>query len=179
MRSERFSKIYFRLSITIIPFSIFVLLEQIYTPEYVFENIAFFGGLMFAVSYLLIYIYQYIIDRTYNMLQVLHDCHCIPERTIIINGRLMPVCARCSGINLGILLTPVIFYFVELPFYVFPLFIIPIVIDGYTQKHTKYMSTNFRRVITGLLFGILFAFVYGLILHFISFGIRYIIELVI
>ncbi len=177
MKTERFSKIYFRLSITLIPFVIFVILEQIYTTEYVFDNIAFFGGLMFSISYLLIYIYQYIINKTYNMLQVLHDCHCIPERTIIINGRLMPVCARCTGINFGILLTPVIFYFVDLPFYIFPLFIVPIVIDGYTQKHTKYVSTNFRRFITGLLFGFLFAFAYGIILHYISFGFRYVIEL--
>ncbi len=173
MYSEKFSKIYFKLSITFVPFIIFVILEQIYTPSYIFDNIAFFGGLMFTISYILIYIYQYIIDKSYNMLQVLHDCHCIPERTIIIRGRLMPVCARCTGINFGILLSPVIFYFIELPFYIFPLFIIPIVIDGYTQKHTKYMSTNPRRFVTGLLFGFLFAFVYGIILHYISFGIRY------
>lgn len=176
MMSERFTKTYFRLSITLIPFVMFLVLEQIFTPEYVFDNIAFFGGLMFTISYILIYIYQYVIDRRYNMLQLLHDCHCMPERTIIIKGRLMPVCARCTGINFGILLTPIIFYFIDVQFYIFPLFVVPIVVDGYTQKHTKYVSTNFRRFITGMLFGFLFAFVYGIILHYMSFGIRYIIK---
>ncbi len=177
MKSENASKIYFKLSITIIPFTVFVILEQIYTPEYIFDNIAFFGGLMFTISYLMIYVYQYIINKGYNMLEVLHDCHCKPERTIIIRGRLMPVCARCTGINFGIILTPIVFYFINAPFYIFPLFVIPIVIDGYTQKHTKYVSTNFRRFVTGLLFGFLFAFVYGVILHYVSFGIRFIIGL--
>ncbi len=177
MRSEKFSKVYFWLSITIIPFAIFVGLEQIYSPEYLFDNIAFYGGLMFSISYILIYFYQFVINRGYNMLQVLHDCHCKPHRTIIIRDRFMPVCARCSGINFGILLTPIVFYFISIPMYVFPIFIVPIVVDGYTQKHTNYVSTNFRRVVTGIFFGFLFSLVYGLILHYISFGARYIIDI--
>ena len=31
---------------------------------------------------------------------------------------------------------------------------IPMLIDGFTQKLTSYKSTNFRRFVTGFLFGI-------------------------
>ena len=34
---------------------------------------------------------------------------------------------------------------------------LPLVIDGFTQLLTKYESTNIRRFITGILFGIAFS----------------------
>jgi len=42
------------------------------------------------------------------------------------------------------------------------LMMLPLVIDGFVQRLTSYESTNIRRLITGILFGIafIFAFIY-------------------
>lgn len=42
------------------------------------------------------------------------------------------------------------------------LMMIPLVVDGFVQRLTSYESTNIRRLITGILFGIafIFAFIY-------------------
>ncbi len=129
-------------------------------------NLAVYGGISLTVMYVLYYILEFGLNKDYGALKKFHDCHCRVDRTIMIGHWFMPVCARCTGINFGILLSPILFYLIDPPFYVFIIFIVPIIVDGYSQSLTSYVSTNTRRMITGIMFGFLVSFVNGVLLYF-------------
>ncbi|MDO9493422.1 DUF2085 domain-containing protein [Acetobacterium sp.] len=80
-------------------------------------------------------------------------CHQLGSRSFFIKGYQFPVCARCTGIYLGLILG--VFFKISLLFSL--LSIIPLLLDGLTQLLTKYQSNNIKRIGTGLLFGIGFA----------------------
>ena len=95
-------------------------------------------------------------------------CHRQPERSIIWNG--VPIlCYRCFGILLTwqilLYLLIILRFGVDLnvlrmfPISIFWIMItiilvIPLVLDGYTQKWSWRMSNNPLRLITGVLFGL-------------------------
>lgn len=86
-------------------------------------------------------------------------CHQKPERSFFINNYQFPCCARCTGLFLGVflgLLFSPFLYFDK--FYLMIFFLIPIFIDGLTQKYSNYESNNRRRIITGIMFG--FSYIY-------------------
>jgi len=73
-------------------------------------------------------------------------------------GFKMPVCARDFGIYLGSLLGMAVFLLFReriRPFsiWVYGLFLVPLVIDGFVQLLTGYESTNLIRLVTGLIAG--------------------------
>lgn len=97
-------------------------------------------------------------------------CHCIPDRSIQINNKPV-ICYRCFGILVGYqvfllayILTKYLsplnkiypLFFDLSPVYLFlsGLFIIPLVLDGYTQKWGFRLSNNYLRFISGFLFGV-------------------------
>lgn len=95
-------------------------------------------------------------------------CHRRPDRTLSFKGRYFPVCARCTGIYIGILLILLLNYFIDLNYgtdlFFLPLVLmVPMAIDGATQLLKWRESRNWIRVMTGLLFGI----GYGLILIYL------------
>jgi len=91
-------------------------------------------------------------------------CHQIDSRTILIDGKQLPICARDTGIYIGM--------FISLAFLVFKkrwkcdkppklslavalcLLIIPMPIDGIMSYTGIWSTNNFQRIITGVLFGI-------------------------
>lgn len=86
-------------------------------------------------------------------------CHQMPERTLLVGGHYLPVCARDTGAYLG-------FYigYLILPLrnrkatgppklWITLLMIMPILLDGATQWLGLRTSTNDIRLLTGLLFG--------------------------
>lgn len=82
-------------------------------------------------------------------------CHRMPERSFFIKGYQFPVCARCTGILVGyiigiiyIILCNKLGYTIEL------LLMLPMLIDGIGQYRGYFVSTNIRRLITGILAGI-------------------------
>lgn len=86
-------------------------------------------------------------------------CHRIPERTFKIRGHYFPVCARCTGLYIGIFF----YFFYACLFYVEHsinltilgiLLIIPTFIDGLTQLVMSRESNNIIRLFTGVLGGI-------------------------
>lgn len=88
-----------------------------------------------------------------------HLCHQRPERSFFIGKYQFPFCARCSGILFGVLIGILFSLIVQFEnFYLMVLLWIPMIIDGFTQKYTSYLSNNKRRLITGLLFG--FGYIY-------------------
>ena len=92
-------------------------------------------------------------------------CHRRPDRTLKFKGRYFPVCARCTGIYIGVLMVFLAHYFISLTYSLDLLFLslilmIPTAKDGLRQLFKWRESRNDIRVTTGLLCGI----GYGLIL---------------
>lgn len=81
-------------------------------------------------------------------------CHQMPERSYSIHGYQLPVCARCTGIILGEILSATLFLLgVRLSVTAYIALMILLVLDGTVQYATKYCSTNIKRLLSGLLFG--------------------------
>ena len=93
------------------------------------------------------------IQRILFRVSLFWHCHQRPDRSFIINGRQMPLCARCIGILFGLLLAPV---FLLLPSHFwclkFACFLMPV--DSLTQAVGWRASNNSLRLFTGLLFPI-------------------------
>ncbi|MFC7783679.1 DUF2085 domain-containing protein [Rossellomorea sp. GCM10028870] len=86
-------------------------------------------------------------------------CHRIRERSLVVRGKQFPLCFRCMGILLGILIgIPFVWLYFPLVTFVHLLYvgmlIFPLLADGYTQKWNWRTSTNPLRLLTGLLCGI-------------------------
>ena len=82
-------------------------------------------------------------------------CHRKPERSFFWKGKQLPLCARCTGINLGYFIFPLfIFRLIEIPLLWTALLIVPTYIDGLVQAYFNIESTNTRRFVTGLMSGV-------------------------
>ncbi len=92
----------------------------------------------------------------YRWLPLVFGCHCKIDRTYHIKSQPLPICARCTGELLGILLSCVISSFYIPNFWILLLCMLPMIIDGFLQLLTNYESTNFKRIITGFIFGYAF-----------------------
>ena len=88
-------------------------------------------------------------------------CHQMPSRSFFIGSYQFPLCARCTGIMAGrviaLLLFPIFYFALDIPLLpaliVLPILLVPLAVDGLVQKFTSYESTNFRRMVTGILWG--------------------------
>ena len=83
----------------------------------------------------------------------LTGCHQMPERSFFIKEYQFPLCARCTGVVIGeILAIPIWLVF---PIGIIPAIVLgmPLVIDGIAQYRFMILSTNPRRLITGILAG--------------------------
>jgi len=86
-------------------------------------------------------------------------CHQIPERTLLLGGYYLPVCARDTGIYLGFFVGYLLLSVRRKkargpPHLLTMLFMVtPMVIDGGIQLIGFRTSTNELRLLTGLLFG--------------------------
>lgn len=94
------------------------------------------------------------LSALYIWLPRIFGCHCRSDRSFHYKGRQFPLCARCTGELVGLIICCILFWFwkPELPLSI--ILMIPLIIDGFVQLWTKYESTNIRRFITGILFGI-------------------------
>ena len=90
----------------------------------------------------------------YIWLPRVFGCHQKPERSFRYHGKQFPLCARCTGELTGILICAILFWFWHPSLIISVIMMIPMLIDGFTQRLTTYESTNIRRFITGFLFGI-------------------------
>lgn len=86
-------------------------------------------------------------------------CHRMPERSFFIKSYQFPVCARCTGFYISLIIYFIYTYcfFVDynLILLIFAtLLIIPTAIDGLTQLFEYRESNNVLRFITGLIGGI-------------------------
>lgn len=89
----------------------------------------------------------------YKWLPIFCGCHQRPERSFFVKGYQMPVCARCEGELIGILAALIAVWFLRPPYWLMAVMMVPMAADGLIQGLTEYESTNWRRLITGILFG--------------------------
>ncbi|MCA1054511.1 DUF2085 domain-containing protein [Rossellomorea aquimaris] len=83
-------------------------------------------------------------------------CHRIPERSLTVGSYQFPLCYRCMGIMLGMgfgIMVNWIYFRASLFMVLGACLLIPMLIDGYTQKWKWRSSTNFLRLTTGVMFG--------------------------
>ncbi len=86
-------------------------------------------------------------------------CHQRPDRSFYIRGKQMPLCSRCLGVYLGLLLSPLLtlFFLLRLDFmWIFAFMLgaqVPMFIDGTGQLRGMWESNNPRRFVTGTISG--------------------------
>jgi len=88
----------------------------------------------------------------------LWDCHRLPERSFFLRGRQLHVCARCTGIITGLILSILIVPLVMLQINFWPAFLgasIILAVDGLSQLFKWRQSNNLLRFATGAIFGLL------------------------
>lgn len=88
-------------------------------------------------------------------------CHGMAERSLVLFGQPMPICARCTGIYIGLMIG--FAAFLVLPWIeerimrtVAFVALMPLAIDGLTQLVRLRTSTNPLRMATGLIAGFAF-----------------------
>lgn len=81
-------------------------------------------------------------------------CHGIPDRCFRIRGKPFPLCARCVGVLIGEIASVAFLFLAGFPAHIATLSMcLPAVIDWSLQQFFGLMSSNRRRVVTGLLAG--------------------------
>lgn len=88
-------------------------------------------------------------------------CHGIPERCLILWNVPMPICARCTAIYAGLVLSFAAFLILprmkeSVARFVLYAAALPMAVDGFTQLARLRVSSNPLRIETGLLAGIAF-----------------------
>lgn len=86
-------------------------------------------------------------------------CHRMPERSFFVKGYQFPVCARCTGFYISLIIYFIYAYYFFVDYNLFLLIfaillLIPTVIDGLTQLFEYRESNNILRFITGIMGGI-------------------------
>lgn len=103
----------------------------------------------------------------YKWIPIFFGCHQRSDRSFYFKGKQFPICARCTGELIGMVIA-IIF----VPFYmpervlVILIFMLPMLLDGFLQLFTSYESKNYRRLITGIFFGYSFLTIFFLTLNF-------------
>jgi len=85
-------------------------------------------------------------------------CHQMHERSLFVRGYQFPLCARCTGLLIGIIagMASLLLFVncnIRSLLLLAGLSIVLLGIDGFFQLKKVWVSTNFRRMITGILCG--------------------------
>lgn len=80
-------------------------------------------------------------------------CHQLPERSFFYHGYQFPVCARCTGVLIGMIVSA-LFYNIWFPTIEQGVVLcIPMLFDWILQYKRIKLSTQLRRILTGFLGG--------------------------
>ncbi len=80
-------------------------------------------------------------------------CHQLPERSFFVKGYQFPVCARCTGVLIGYIISLILHFIFGTKFTVCIYCCLVMFMDWYIQYLEIKESTNIRRLITGVLGG--------------------------
>ena len=89
----------------------------------------------------------------YKWLPIIFGCHCREERSFHFKEEKFPICARCTGELVGMIISAFSCFFFRIPLLWAIFIMIPMIVDGLVQMFTDYDSNNRRRFVTGFLFG--------------------------
>ena len=89
----------------------------------------------------------------YKWLPIFFGCHCRDDRSFHYKGKKFPICARCTGELLGIIFSISSCIFFRISMLAIVILVLPLILDGGIQMFTSYESNNFKRFVTGFLFG--------------------------
>lgn len=82
------------------------------------------------------------------------NCHRLKTRSFFINKRQFNICARCTGIITGLILSPITWFFNLNFVLIFCISLSCLCIDGFSQLFGWRESNNKLRLITGLSCGL-------------------------
>ena len=131
---------------------LFFLLKGFIKEDLSWGNLNFIRivSITYSLIIVVIILLQMILKKEY--LALIFGCHQKHERSLNIIYKFLGICSRCFGILIGIFLMSILSN-LKINLNLFLLGIIPILIDGLVQKFLNISSTNFRRILTGILFG--------------------------
>ncbi|MFQ7526331.1 MAG: DUF2085 domain-containing protein [Mediterraneibacter gnavus] len=81
----------------------------------------------------------------YKWLPIIFGCHCRSDRSFYWKGTQFPICARCTGELVGMILCPLTFPLVSWSPWIFAVLMSLMILDGVIQMLTSYESNNRRR----------------------------------
>ena len=116
------------------------------------ENPFFIVSIVVSMLLVLLTIVELLFKKPY--LATLFHCHMRVDRSSKIHHHYLPLCQRCLGIYIAILISIPYFYYFVLPFYVYLLLLFPMIVDGYIQFRYHIKSNAIRRFSTGFLGGL-------------------------
>ena len=140
--------------------------------SFIFQSIVLFIWLTTTIATILAIIAPYLEFQRIAFAQHIYwvlrlFCHQIPSRCFWIWGSNMGLCSRCFSLDTSFSLCIIImlyfkFYKIlktKFMFYLGIILLIPLLVDGSIATATNYISNNFNRSITGMLFGIGFGLI--------------------
>lgn len=80
-------------------------------------------------------------------------CHQLPERSFFYKGYQFPVCARCTGVMISSVVAFITFFLFKPQKVICFILCLVMFLDWLIQRINIMESTNFRRIITGLMGG--------------------------
>jgi len=88
-------------------------------------------------------------------------CHQKPDRSFSYKGYQFPVCARCTGVIIGELISIITILFgLRIGWIYAVALVVPLAIDGGLQYIKIWQSDNVRRIITGFFAGFGLTYIY-------------------
>ncbi len=92
-------------------------------------------------------LWMYLMDLAYRR----WGCHQLAERSFFFYGYQFPICARCTGVLIGYIIS--LFIFSEINYFSCTICASVMLLDWSLQNFNIKQSTNNRRLITGILGG--------------------------
>ena len=95
-------------------------------------------------------------------------CHQKPERSFFYKGYQFPVCARCTGVIIGEIITIILLIFkIKLNIVIDVVLLLIMGLDWFIQFVNILQSNNIRRFITGISGGIGLTYIYYFLIIYI------------
>ena len=142
------------------------IIVNISSTEFKNLNYLFYGNLSLAII-LLFFVLLNLLFKTKH-LPLFFNCHQRVERSFVVCNRPLVLCARCTGILIGVYFSLIITY-IGIPMYIYFISGIPLVVDGLVQAKTSYISNNLKRFTTGFLFALTLVAIYSIFNYYLQF----------
>lgn len=153
-----FDKVILASLVLLLPPIMFSLATFFLTLDFIHANYQWIGNLVLILVVFILVILDYLFNKNY--LVIFFSCHQKVTRSFKFGDIYSKLCARCSGIFVGLFFSFLTIY-LNVHFLLLFLIATPLIVDGTLQKLTLYTSNNAKRFITGILFGPLVVFLFS------------------